>query len=405
MDRIKLKKYYNEPDYSYNIISVSLFKLQKSYKIFNKYYDGLIILDKNFETYFPGFFLRIYFDNSIIKQDYNNKIINEEIITYWKPLLENLKNKKYIQLIKFKCQDFMELNDVCHFGVFGTLVRLIPLFKYPNNNTKIVFILDIDLVIETFQSLKTIFEKFIQSESKFHFKTRYCYTTQIRFLEDKFFDDNNIWQGVMAGCIISKIKFPINIFIEFLDCALNQNKPNCESLNLFFQKNSEKINKKGNIQSNFSYGIDEIFTTYYLFKYIIKNKILFSYTIITDLIIPIHNMAIRNNFFKKYNINFKILFKKILGKYYDNNISVHDNYKYLDKILYKAKKNFDQGILDFETIEEYNYIGKLFLNEAKYLLNTNQFEKFGFKKKEIICLNLIKNLKPIDFELFNYDSF
>ena len=66
MEDIKLTKYYEEPEGKYKLISVVLFRLDISYKNPKKYYDGIKLLINDYHKYFPNFYLRIYYDSSVI---------------------------------------------------------------------------------------------------------------------------------------------------------------------------------------------------------------------------------------------------------------------------------------------------------------------------------------------------
>ena len=78
MENIKLTKFYEEPKQKYKLISVVLFRLETSYKDSNKYYNGLNLLINNFQKYFPNFYLRIYYDTSVIN-NFEDKHKNDTI--------------------------------------------------------------------------------------------------------------------------------------------------------------------------------------------------------------------------------------------------------------------------------------------------------------------------------------
>ena len=74
MDKfIKVKKNYNEPINKYNVISCVIFRMPNGYKNEMKYFDGLDLLTKIFEKLYPGFYLRIYYDQSVL----NNKTVTK----------------------------------------------------------------------------------------------------------------------------------------------------------------------------------------------------------------------------------------------------------------------------------------------------------------------------------------
>ena len=90
LENLKIKKYYTEPLDEYNLVSTVIFRLEDNYKEMSLYYKQLEYLVEHFFDFFPkDYYLRLYFDNSIIKKS-GNKIIDNEIDNVWIPLL-NIK--------------------------------------------------------------------------------------------------------------------------------------------------------------------------------------------------------------------------------------------------------------------------------------------------------------------------
>jgi hypothetical protein len=69
---IKCTKSYIEPKNKYNIVSVVVFRLKDNYKSSMQYYNGLKILIEKFPKLLKNFYLRIYYDDSIILAKHNN---------------------------------------------------------------------------------------------------------------------------------------------------------------------------------------------------------------------------------------------------------------------------------------------------------------------------------------------
>lgn len=70
---MEFKKYYKEPTEPYDIMSVSVFRMKRSYKSTKLYYDGLKSIVDEIQDLFPNFYLRIYFDRSIVKTTHKSE--------------------------------------------------------------------------------------------------------------------------------------------------------------------------------------------------------------------------------------------------------------------------------------------------------------------------------------------
>ena len=121
-NNLKIKKYYKEPEGTYNLVSTVVFRLENNYKPMSNYHDKFMFMLQNFKRTFRGnYYLRVYFDRSIyVKTD--NDIINKEIDEMWKPLLKYLKSLSFVQLVRYNHLDFKK-NKTFHDGLFGTLIR------------------------------------------------------------------------------------------------------------------------------------------------------------------------------------------------------------------------------------------------------------------------------------------
>ena len=95
MDKIgcKLIKYYEEPSYNYNIVSVAYFYMKTAYAAFEEYYDGMLKHINIINNMDHKWYLRVYF--SFIETDdtpNGKKFIN---------LIEEFKKNGKVQLIEY----------------------------------------------------------------------------------------------------------------------------------------------------------------------------------------------------------------------------------------------------------------------------------------------------------------
>jgi hypothetical protein len=374
---IKFNKEFIEPDDKYNIISCSVFRLIDNYKNENIYTYGLYKLLNNFEKYYQNFYLRVYYDNSVL--DYNTQTQTQTKIQntkkLWQPLFNKLRLNPKVQLVKYEIEQF-KFDEIHHKGLIGTLSRLYPLFDTEDNkNINIIMILDIDINDYEIELTNKNLYKFNKSGLNFFYRTGNCYDLQDRFqILTKYF---NIKFSIMAGTIISKIKFPIEIFNDFFKCLLDKNNVDCKYYKTFDEFSYSQYHSTSNIKVEFKYGIDEILTLL-IKEYLYKNKIKHLIYINTDIAKPFYNMYIAYN---KKNISetqFNNTLKYILDDSFDDKISLKDNYKIIDTVIYYQK--------------EYNKLTeKIILDRAKNLINNiknNKLNKndFGFDDTSIDCL-------------------
>jgi hypothetical protein len=250
--------------------------------------------------------------------------------------------------------------------------------------------------------LKNAYIQMIDSKSQFHFNTRHCYYTSKRFvnvekgLEPKYKPDTNY--RIMAGIMISKIKFPFELLNNFVNCLTNLNSDKCKYITQFNNFKTKKYKKEYGI---LYYGIDEFFLNTTFLKYILKNKINFSISIENDFIRPLWNNHYLDIIEKGIQDNNLVYFyKNIMGENYNNNKSLSENYKIFDNIIYDViyKKTNDNN-----KIEDLN---KIFNNTKKFLnnLDEKEYHKYYFNKKEVECIKFMKDLEDVKFKLYNYNK-
>jgi hypothetical protein len=283
------KKLYDNPNnIKYDIFCSAFFKMNKHYKDFNIYMDGLRRITKKIKELNINYKLRIFIDKNIYDDKQIMDIFNE--------------NKDFVQLVIFTCANYMK--DNYHFDVFGSLVRYFPLFDFENNDSNNVIIVDMDLQDSDMITL----ENFI----KFN-KPIMC----------KLPPASTLLKGESSIYIISNlvyfnnIKYDKNILIDYI-------------------KNAHNIKDTGNYKKRFTpfgYGVDEIFLNKYLFKQI---KYFYCNTIYTPNLFIFYNKK-----FIMQNKNSYSRFKYILGKYFKAKYDLKYMIQFFDDNFYNITKKTD----------------------------------------------------------------
>lgn len=362
-----------EPKEKYNIISCSIFRMIDNYKNEYAYINGMHRLLNQFETKFPDYYLRIYYDNSVLDYKTPKKIENTKKL--YQPLFNKIKKYSKVQMVKYEMDKF-KADEIHHKGVLGTLIRLYPLFDTEyNKNIENIMVVDIDMQQYEIDNLLKDNNKWLKSGVDFYYRTRNCYDLQDRFqILTKYF---NIKFPIMAGTIMSKIKFPIDILDNFFECLLDKNKSECEYYKTFDEFSYSKYHAKYGINNEFKYGTDETLTML-IKEYLYKNKIKHMITIDWDISKPFYNMYSDYDSKKISEEQFANTLKYILGDVYNNKISLTENYNMIDNIIYSKKGS--------NKLTE-----KYILDKAKQLINdikNNKLNKndYGFSDDVIDCI-------------------
>ncbi len=382
----KLKDEFIKPINNYNIISVCVFRLKNSYKKTKIYSDGLKTLVNNFNQYFPNFYLRIYYDSSVL-ENYDDDMISDTN-NIWIPLFDLIRKNPKIQLIKYDIPLF-RINKTYHDGIIGTFARFIPLFDLKmNEQIKTIIIMDIDITPKILGEYKNMFELMNSKKLNFFYGTGLCYELKNIYSNlNKFVNTNDI---IMGGMIMSKIKFPISIMNNFIKGVLNNEEFYNAYINNYFNIDtkiySESIKNKF-ITTRMPYGLDEymlMFVKEYIDKKSIKYGIIYKYLFVASLFFNINNLHLENKIDKnEYN---KFL-KNVLGKFYLNNKSIADNYKVLDNIIYTNTVN-----------TKYLYVFNNLKTTCKNLIKSDKYTLLGIPSPN--SFNCIINTPVITTNMF-----
>lgn len=252
-----------------HIFSASFFKLNDMYKDISKYINGLKnlinYLDKLITKHNKNIHLFLYYDKSI---EIDKKFI--EIKSY-------LLNKPFVKLIKYYCPEFM-LGDM-HKGLFGTFVRMFPLFdlKYEKNIKSVIDIDFSNYAISLYDKLFFPKNQFLMNKNDVIIRVRIGYEWHYR---------NVITPKYLDGVVNAQITFNrISLDSNLLRDTLNKiNKGDKTILKIFTKiiKLTNKANKKWhgfedsttkiNLKNLFIYGIDEYFINLIIFDYLIEHN-------------------------------------------------------------------------------------------------------------------------------------
>ena len=307
MEIIKINEIINRKN---NLISMSIFKMEESYRDFDKYKRNLLNLLNFLEAIKRNFDVRIYFDDSCIDE-----------------LLLIAKQFPNFEFYKFNYNKMK--NGNYHFGVLGMMSRFLPMFE---NEYEYIYIIDIDIIPQKLkiEYFNTDFDTIILTRS-FYNKP---WTEKIKY-------------PIMGGQFITKNKIPIKIFNKFLeDVITNKYQKIINIVNEYNNKDQKRIKKI----SLFPYGMDEYFLNNIVYNYIIKGHV--------DIIIDTDLIYLIKKIYYQYN-NISNLDKKRM--YYI--IKAHRI------IYYNTKQEIHQELLK-SYIELINILGKDTI--IKYLKDNNK---------------------------------
>lgn len=321
MDSIVFRKEYIEPKTPYNIMSVCVFQMKKSYKNSYAYISGLKSTIDNLSRVLPGFYLRVYYDNSIAKSP------------KWMKVIEYARKKTKVQLVKFEHPWFMD-SDGYHFGTFGTIVRLFPVFSNDEPNLRTILVGDVDYNENMFPYWKTTYKVFNESKSQVHMYERRCSHLSERV--KKVVQLLNVPFSPYLNSLFTKIRFPKTMLDTFLKCMHDGKNVNatlgCKEIDVFINKTDHsKVRQINKMEAQkFMYGIDEICLLMML-KYVIDSKIIYSYHAFPDISLPFRYTDDVNTINTSEH---EYLLKRIMLKHYNTDLSPAENYKKLNDILH-----------------------------------------------------------------------
>lgn len=268
-----------------NLICGSLFRMKKSYKPLEAYINGIQLITDHLKKNMQDFTFRLFIDKSI----YDDSV-----------MMNKLLNIEGIEIVVYHCFDFVR-DSIYHVGLFGTLVRMFPMFRFPNNDANIVIVNDIDVdendiiwMENTYKLLKTH-----KKINKIHAFNHGLLNTSGRFYFNLFHKSDYIYNNhiklyTLTPKICSVKRFNKTILTNFLKKTLKNEYA-------FYSYYEHYINTSHITQDMelFIYGIDEYFINHELLPYIIDHKIPYATHIEWDIISSLIWAEINVN--SKYN--------------------------------------------------------------------------------------------------------
>lgn len=209
------------------IVSVSLFRMKKSYRGFSKYLDFCIDFIEKVEKVLPDWILRIYVDESVQPNE-----------------IDQLKASN-VELVVYKCDDFWDAESGTHEGTFGTFMRFLPMFSAQKYEAMVSSDIDVDVFMLDY------FKYLDKHAEQVGFINQLCYNTWI---------PEDLKYSILAGGIYTKVVFPRVLLTNFL----KEVKTGSVSL---------KIIKDTDRDTFVPYGTDEYFLTTKLYNYLEANRI------------------------------------------------------------------------------------------------------------------------------------
>lgn len=373
----------NEPlNRDTHIYSSSFFKLGNMYKDITIYINGLEKLVNKI-------------DNLVIRENqnihyflyYDHSIENDPKFSQFK---DKIIKKSFIKLIKYKCPEFM--NGELHKGVFGTFVRMFPLFdpRYSNN---IKTVIDIDFDEKTlFVLLNRIRTQIVNNKNDIiALSTIGGEWVYSNLNKSKYFDGT-----ILANITFKGFSLDFNLIKNML---YKINRGDKTILN-FFEKTIQNkyvqayknLNLNLNINNLFIFGIDEYFINNVVIDYCIKHNKKLGIIYRCD---PNMNLYIQSTikWHKENHANVIQFFKEFLNDKYSKNDTIKTH---IDKSIkqisienIRTKEDFDTKI---HNLHKYYRL----LIKYKNKLNINQeffknIEKYIKYKNGILYSDRIKN--------------
>lgn len=212
LDLLKKSSLYNKN----RIISVCLFILEKPYRDFSVYTNGLKKLVKERNAYRNDFSIRVYVDS-------------EKAAKIVKPY--------DVDIYLYTCEKYQNSNKV-HDGLFGTLVRYFPLFGHDVDTKNVIIYSDLD----KFNLASETIDEFLKYEGFMSMRNRILVVPYGIWMKDQ--DSINAGKNMSINLILDQ-----TILNTFIDKMWNSDD------NLF------KVR-------GFPYGVDEYFLIHFLSKHI-----------------------------------------------------------------------------------------------------------------------------------------
>ena len=366
----KFIKYFEEPKIKYNCLSSCLFfkdnyiKITKNLKAYNAtqkkinlFYENLLEVNKFLlnGTYPENLYLRIYYDDSIYKNDKYVELINI------------LKKNSKIQLVKYYCTK-SKLKNI-HINMFGTLIRFYTIFDNESKNIEYTILADSDNIFT--KNFFTIFNNFMKGDNLVY---TFNSINQSVFHSNDFYENNKFYNYIylLGGLtIIKKDKiFLKKYWNKYFNKMYKQNDLMYIYNYIDFKKYSMiSLLKKDEIKIeslySFVYGTDEVWLNYVIKKILLDNN-------------KINKLGV----YLVNDYNFKLIIFKLNDLFKLNNITNEQFKLFIENCDFLKDKNYNNLsnymnnledndiIIFFKLLKNNPYFDRLYIqNNIKFIIN------------------------------------
>ena len=344
-------------DKKINIIASALFRTSPEKNI-EQYTVNLLNYSKIKQIKDQKFVFRLYYDNSILNDEYIKKIY---------PILN-----KNCQLVHYDCPLFKNEHGL-HDGTFGSLMRFLPFHDFPENDVDKCFICDVDDTVSICEKRLIIL---LEIQNKY--KVDLVYLFWIFFDLPYVVNDND---RILAN-FLTRQKIPIKFLIHYINVTINELFEKFDQLKKIIDNPHKKYRHK------FFYGVDELYLELYVKVFIDKQKIKYarhiSYWLIGlyPLLLSIFKCEI-----KMRDINLKNVVDSVNKKFKTSYTGLYNfilffkNYDWYRKTnMYKQYEYFHKKVLklynknpSLKQPKHYNKFKKM----SKFIDDTNNIEIFN----------------------------
>jgi len=219
---------------SRKVLTCCFFTVGEAYRDFRQYIGNLrrFVIDTE---QLPDFEVRIYTDDT--GKEY---------------ALDIAKNFSRISVLHYDCPAFRDGKG--HFGMFGTLVRFLPMFE----DLDIVWCSDIDIPRNYLDPL--VLKHMAKTKALVHINTLICYERNFRSVHRN---------AILAGMFITKVQFPRALLTRFLNMLLDGRLDK----HLYAMNQENLTNHVPKPVSRVPYGTDELFMNTYIYNWIVSKNI------------------------------------------------------------------------------------------------------------------------------------
>ena len=363
-DICKLKPLFKlDPNTKKNIISCSFFKMNSHYKNFSLYVDGLEKLYYHVRKKLPDYTLRVFIDENI-----NND----------KSIMVRLNKLHKMEMVLFNCKEYKD--GKYHMGLFASMLRFFPMFDFPNNDANRVIMSDIDDIV-----LNTL-TKYMNKLDKYKTNTELYFIKVGNINKNIYYNYEMNYLNTLSPYSISQMtgsfkRMDHKIIVNYMN-DVKENKDNIKYS--YYEINNNTKNKFDESYNNFVYGVDEYFINNTLIKYLMDEKLPFStdtkYEVYGGIFYWVRSLKNQNFSLCEQNIqSLKDIIGKLLGtigQKYNENISIQDNYKKVDDIIYEGKDGNELSFVLYKIIIESYFDNKykfVFSNDLYNIILTQEY--------------------------------